>query len=227
MHPHTPIQVTSPLSSVLASLFRRAWHSWKCAYVLSSDSALPHVPASITTESGCCMCNCKSTLQAILLELRTMRKLMQTQRGMASCIRMHTTIDGILFFSFSMHSFTCAMWTLGPPEKQRVAASAAPACRRRSRKRRVGQRLIALTPPTKTPMRLDTPMMAESFEKICQEKDEHEEETKERAVPSPPTTPVANPPPSAHYSLNRDQNCTEVQMIVFACAYTLYRYFYI
>uniref|UniRef100_A0A8B9JWZ4 BEN domain containing 7 n=1 Tax=Astyanax mexicanus TaxID=7994 RepID=A0A8B9JWZ4_ASTMX len=35
---------------------------------------------STPTESSCCMCNCKSTLQAILLELRTMRKLMQTQR---------------------------------------------------------------------------------------------------------------------------------------------------
>ncbi|CDQ70222.1 unnamed protein product [Oncorhynchus mykiss] len=32
-------------------------------------------------EAPCCMCNCKSTLQAILQELRTMRRLMQTQKG--------------------------------------------------------------------------------------------------------------------------------------------------
>ncbi|XP_034541969.1 BEN domain-containing protein 7 [Notolabrus celidotus] len=31
-------------------------------------------------ESPCCMCNCKGTLQAILQELRGMRKLMQTQK---------------------------------------------------------------------------------------------------------------------------------------------------
>ncbi|XP_029910099.1 BEN domain-containing protein 7 [Myripristis murdjan] len=33
------------------------------------------------SESPCCMCNCKGTLQAILQELRTMRRLMQTQKA--------------------------------------------------------------------------------------------------------------------------------------------------
>ncbi|MCI4379046.1 hypothetical protein PGIGA_G00223300 [Pangasianodon gigas] len=147
----------------------------------SRDSALLPVPASMTTESSCCMCNCKSTLQAILLELRTMRKLMQTQRGL--------------------------------PEKQCAVASASPTCRKRSRKRRAVQRIIALTPPTKTPTPLHTPMVAESFEKICHEKSENkEEEKKQRAVPSPLSTPVSNPPPSAHYCLNRDQNCTELEV---------------
>ena len=32
-------------------------------------------------ETPCCMCNCKGTLQAILHELRAMRRLMQTQKG--------------------------------------------------------------------------------------------------------------------------------------------------
>ncbi|XP_041851880.1 BEN domain-containing protein 7 [Melanotaenia boesemani] len=32
-------------------------------------------------ETPCCMCNCKGTLQAILYELRTMRRLMQTQKA--------------------------------------------------------------------------------------------------------------------------------------------------
>ncbi|KAM9481844.1 BEN domain-containing protein 7 [Clarias gariepinus] len=145
------------------------------------DSALPHVPASMTTESSCCMCNCKSTLQAILLELRTMRKLMQTQRG--------------------------------PPEKQRVAASASPTCRRRSRKRRTAQRIKAVSPAIKIPTALQAPVVAESFEAICLKKPENkEEEKKERAVPSPPSTPVSNSPPSAQYCLNRDQTCTELEV---------------
>ncbi|XP_041110570.1 BEN domain-containing protein 7 [Polyodon spathula] len=33
---------------------------------------------------NCCMCNCKTTMQAILQELRAMRKLMQTQKGAQS-----------------------------------------------------------------------------------------------------------------------------------------------
>lgn len=36
---------------------------------------------SAVQESSCCMCNCKGTLQAILHELRAMRRLMQTQKG--------------------------------------------------------------------------------------------------------------------------------------------------
>ncbi|XP_041652398.1 BEN domain-containing protein 7 [Cheilinus undulatus] len=40
-----------------------------------ADVAPPAEP-----ETPCCMCNCKGTLQAILQELRSMRKLMQTQR---------------------------------------------------------------------------------------------------------------------------------------------------
>ncbi|XP_053478261.1 BEN domain-containing protein 7 [Ictalurus furcatus] len=147
----------------------------------SRDFALPPVPASLTTESSCCMCNCKSTLQAILLELRTMRKLMQTQRG--------------------------------PPEKQRAVASASPTCRRRSRKKRALQRIIATTPSTKTPTPLHTPMVAESFEKIGHETIENkEDEKKDRAVPCPPSTPASNPPTSAQYCLNRDQNCTELEV---------------
>lgn len=36
---------------------------------------------SDATEAPCCMCNCKGTLQAILQELRSMRRLMHTQKG--------------------------------------------------------------------------------------------------------------------------------------------------
>ncbi|XP_029108206.1 BEN domain-containing protein 7-like isoform X3 [Scleropages formosus] len=41
-------------------------------------------PLSSTTEPGCCMCTCKSTLQAILQELRAVKKLMQTQKVRSS-----------------------------------------------------------------------------------------------------------------------------------------------
>ncbi|XP_026167016.2 BEN domain-containing protein 7 [Mastacembelus armatus] len=41
-----------------------------------ADIVPPAVP-----ETPCCMCNCKGTLQAILQELRAMRKLMQTQKA--------------------------------------------------------------------------------------------------------------------------------------------------
>uniref|UniRef100_UPI0037E8A55D BEN domain-containing protein 7 n=1 Tax=Semicossyphus pulcher TaxID=241346 RepID=UPI0037E8A55D len=42
----------------------------------ANDVVPPAVP-----ETPCCMCNCKGTLQAILQELRAMRKLMQTQKA--------------------------------------------------------------------------------------------------------------------------------------------------
>ncbi|XP_030879347.1 BEN domain-containing protein 7 isoform X1 [Leptonychotes weddellii] len=43
----------------------------------SSRGELPAMNSSVG--SNCCTCNCQSTLQAILQELRTMRKLMQIQ----------------------------------------------------------------------------------------------------------------------------------------------------
>ncbi|XP_076128827.1 BEN domain-containing protein 7 [Alosa pseudoharengus] len=46
-----------------------------------ADMALPQTSVASTEKPSCCMCNCKNTLQAILLELRSMRKLMQTQKG--------------------------------------------------------------------------------------------------------------------------------------------------
>ncbi|XP_042352790.1 BEN domain-containing protein 7 [Plectropomus leopardus] len=42
----------------------------------NADVIPPVVP-----ETPCCMCNCKGTLQAILQELRAMRRLMQTQKA--------------------------------------------------------------------------------------------------------------------------------------------------
>nr|XP_046251379.1 BEN domain-containing protein 7 isoform X2 [Scatophagus argus] len=42
----------------------------------ANDAVPPAVP-----ETPCCMCNCKGTLQAILQEMRAMRRLMQTQKA--------------------------------------------------------------------------------------------------------------------------------------------------
>ncbi|KAG5273221.1 hypothetical protein AALO_G00148980 [Alosa alosa] len=47
----------------------------------TNDMALPQTSVASTEKPSCCMCNCKNTLQAILLELRSMRKLMQIQKG--------------------------------------------------------------------------------------------------------------------------------------------------
>ncbi|XP_036962909.1 BEN domain-containing protein 7 isoform X3 [Acanthopagrus latus] len=43
---------------------------------VNDDVVPPAVP-----EAPCCMCNCKGTLQAILQEMRAMRRLMQTQKA--------------------------------------------------------------------------------------------------------------------------------------------------
>uniref|UniRef100_A0A3Q3FV76 BEN domain containing 7 n=1 Tax=Kryptolebias marmoratus TaxID=37003 RepID=A0A3Q3FV76_KRYMA len=58
----------------------------------SSSTSIPNDPACgqhstrsralrILNKIPCCMCNCKGTLQAILQELRAMRRLMQTQKA--------------------------------------------------------------------------------------------------------------------------------------------------
>ncbi|XP_026142929.1 BEN domain-containing protein 7 isoform X2 [Carassius auratus] len=86
----------------------------------ANDMALPPAPAAMATEPSCCMCNCKSTLQAILLELRTMRKLIQTQRG-----------------------------SQDKQGSQVLLSSRTSISRRRSRKRRPGHRVTVLTIPTK------------------------------------------------------------------------------
>ncbi|XP_073706710.1 BEN domain-containing protein 7 [Garra rufa] len=94
----------------------------------TNDMALPPAPAAMATEPSCCMCNCKSTLQAILLELRTMRKLIQTQRG-----------------------------SQDKQGSQVSLSSRASISRRRSRKRRPGHRVTVLATPTKRTTPLSPP----------------------------------------------------------------------
>ncbi|KAI7802320.1 putative BEN domain-containing protein 7 [Triplophysa rosa] len=93
------------------------------------DMALPPAPAAMATESSCCMCNCKSTLRAILLELRTMRKLIQTQRG-------------------AQDKQSCQVSV--PLSRNSIS-------RRRTRKRRPGHRVTVLTTSSKQPTPLSPP----------------------------------------------------------------------
>lgn len=69
---------------------------------------LPTVNSSVG--SNCCTCNCQSTLQAILQELRTMRKLMQIQAG--------TDPRPLTFNAFDLFSWAvyCALgiWFFSP-----------------------------------------------------------------------------------------------------------------
>ncbi|KAM4573699.1 BEN domain-containing protein 7 isoform 2-T2 [Odontesthes bonariensis] len=48
--------------------------------LIKANEANDVLPPAVQ-EAPCCMCNCKGTLTAILQELRTMRRLMQTQKG--------------------------------------------------------------------------------------------------------------------------------------------------
>ncbi|KAK7151844.1 hypothetical protein R3I94_008254 [Phoxinus phoxinus] len=98
-------------------------------HLKTNDMALPPAPAAMATEPSCCMCNCKSTLQAILLELRTMRKLIQTQRG---------TQDKQV-------------------SQVSLSSSRASISRRRTRKRRPGYRMTLLTTATKKSTPLSPP----------------------------------------------------------------------
>ncbi|NXT99077.1 BEND7 protein, partial [Buphagus erythrorhynchus] len=52
------------------------------ARTVASNGEIPMVNSSVGP--NCCTCNCQSTLQAILQELKTMRKLMQLQAGTVS-----------------------------------------------------------------------------------------------------------------------------------------------
>lgn len=97
-------------------------------HLKTNDLALPPAPAAMATEPSCCMCNCKSTLQAILLELRTMRNLIQTPRG-----------------------------SQDKQGSQVSLSSRTTISRRRSRKRRPGHRVTVLTTPTKRTTPLSPP----------------------------------------------------------------------
>ncbi|XP_066541769.1 BEN domain-containing protein 7 [Hoplias malabaricus] len=141
------------------------------------------LPTTTPNESSCCMCNCKSTLQAILVELRTMRKLMQTQRGAQE---KQCAVGN-----------SCSTYSSLP--------------RKRSRKRRAIHRLTALNPPRKTDTPSNSSYVAESLEEICEKERPLSERILSSPAITPSTT-ITNPTPSVHYTLNRGLNCAEPEV---------------
>ncbi|XP_016383014.1 BEN domain-containing protein 7-like isoform X3 [Sinocyclocheilus rhinocerous] len=121
----------------------------------ANDIALPPVPAAMATEPSCCMCNCKSTLQAILLELRTMRKLIQTQRG-----------------------------SQGKQGSQVSLSSRTSISRRRTQKRRPGHRVTILATPTKRTTPLSPPAEADAVIE-CNQSREDTPPTMATFIPDP------------------------------------------
>ncbi|XP_016099590.1 BEN domain-containing protein 7 isoform X1 [Sinocyclocheilus grahami] len=109
----------------------------------ANDMALPPAPAAMATEPSCCMCNCKSTLQAILLELRTMRKLFQSQRGCQDKQGSQVSLSS------------------------RTSIS-----KRRSRKRRPGHRVTVLTTPTKRITSLSPPAETDAVNECNQSRED-------------------------------------------------------
>ncbi|XP_059420414.1 BEN domain-containing protein 7-like isoform X1 [Carassius carassius] len=153
--------------------------------VPSEDMALPPAPAAMATEPSCCMCNCKSTLQAILLELRTMRKLIQTQRG--SQDKQGSQV--------SLSSRT----SIAP---SRTASF------RRSRKRRQGHRVTVLATPTKRTTPTPPPTEADAVNE-CNQSREHMPPTMTTFIPD--LIPNSKTPPS-QYSDTRGQSTTEPEV---------------
>ncbi|XP_055030766.2 BEN domain-containing protein 7 isoform X2 [Misgurnus anguillicaudatus] len=150
----------------------------------ANDMALPPPPAAMATESSCCMCNCKSTLRAILLELRTMRKLIQTQRG-------------------AQDKQSCQI--LVPSSRNSIS-------RRRARKKRPGHRVTVLTTPPKKATPLSPPTETDAItESDHRERTSREDTPSTLLTPIPDPFPRLQTPPS-HYHLTRGQSTTEPEV---------------
>lgn len=77
-----------------------------CHSFLLCLGELPVVNSSFG--SNCCTCNCQSTLQAILQELKTMRKLMQIQAGTMITHQIQSSNSESMSDIFSWDVFYCA-----------------------------------------------------------------------------------------------------------------------
>ncbi|TNN45575.1 Selenide, water dikinase 1 [Liparis tanakae] len=84
----SPSSISTPIPNGLScgqcstrSKALRSFHNTTDTIKVNEDNADVGPPAA--TEAPCCMCNCKGTLQAILQELRAMRRLMHTQKDMS------------------------------------------------------------------------------------------------------------------------------------------------
>lgn len=147
----------------------------------TTDSPADVVPPAVP-EPPCCMCNCKGTLQAILREMRAMRRLMQTQKGQ--------WINTNILMLWEIEKENIIIWYclfLASLERQELAASPCQPClgsglspRCRPRKRRSiykvapftvsSSRKAALAPLETSPL-LAAPAESEKREECEKEQD--------------------------------------------------------
>ncbi|XP_051237840.1 BEN domain-containing protein 7 isoform X2 [Dicentrarchus labrax] len=144
------------------------------------DVVPPDVP-----EPPCCMCNCKGTLQAILQEMRAMRRLMQTQK--ASLERQEQAAS---------------------PCQPRLGPGPAPRCR--PRKRRPIYKVAPLTVSSNRRAAL-APLEASPLIAAPAESEKREECEKEQDSSTPNTHPVSSgvsvlPPQSNPVTANNTHN---------------------
>ncbi|XP_051237839.1 BEN domain-containing protein 7 isoform X1 [Dicentrarchus labrax] len=145
-----------------------------------ADVVPPDVP-----EPPCCMCNCKGTLQAILQEMRAMRRLMQTQK--ASLERQEQAAS---------------------PCQPRLGPGPAPRCR--PRKRRPIYKVAPLTVSSNRRAAL-APLEASPLIAAPAESEKREECEKEQDSSTPNTHPVSSgvsvlPPQSNPVTANNTHN---------------------
>ncbi|KAJ8373937.1 hypothetical protein SKAU_G00045170 [Synaphobranchus kaupii] len=141
-------------------------------------------------EPSCCMCNCKTTLQAILQELRSMRKLMQTQKGPQEKQRVQCSISPVR----------------------------SPGPRKRPRKRRPVSK--AAPPPAAPSKRAPLLAVSATHEPCGRRERGSRERSGPAQPDTPalpaPNIPPAPPPPAdaplAHYGLIREQLSAEPEV---------------
>ncbi|XP_036375653.1 BEN domain-containing protein 7 isoform X2 [Megalops cyprinoides] len=139
-------------------------------------------PAAGAAEASCCMCNCKSTLQAILQELRTMRKLMQTQKGAQEKQRAQSSIS----------------------------PARSPAPRKRPRKRRSVHKVAPLAAPSKRVPVPASPAPDPNGRRERPSRERLvPAQPNTTAQPAPPPPTEAQP---AHYSLIKEPPSTEPEV---------------
>uniref|UniRef100_A0A4W6DP68 BEN domain containing 7 n=1 Tax=Lates calcarifer TaxID=8187 RepID=A0A4W6DP68_LATCA len=134
----------------------------------STSTPIPNGPGCVppaVPETPCCMCNCKGTLQAVLQELRAMRRLMQSQKGQW---RQEQT---------------------GSPCQPRLGPGPTP--RRRPRKRRPIYKVAPLTVSSTRRAAL-TPLEASPRIAAPAEPGKREESQKERDSPTASSHPISS-----------------------------------
>ncbi|XP_035521420.1 BEN domain-containing protein 7 [Morone saxatilis] len=146
----------------------------------NADVVPPDVP-----EPPCCMCNCKGTLQAILQEMRAMRRLMQTQK--ASLERQEQAVS---------------------PCQPRLGPGPAPRCR--PRKRRPIYKMTPLTVSSNRRAAL-APLEASPLTAAPAESEKRKECEKEQDSSTPNTHPVSSgvsvlPPQNNPVTANNTHN---------------------